>query len=132
MKNIVVYIVLPLFFGVFYNAEKNDKDIKDLSIGNGIWVSSEDKLEVMVVKNQYIYYYYDYKVIDTTRYKLVNTSCDTTYKSDNNSNLLFLAMEDGYCYEVEMMTKKQLLLIFTGNSRYITYNKSAKFPVRRK
>ncbi len=66
----------------------------------GHWVNTEDKNSHIIIENKLIYQLYNNDTISANNYQLTNQSCDTNYISKNVTNLEFIAMNDGTCFEI--------------------------------
>jgi len=92
-----------------------------LSISEGKWVSQQDSLTSIVVKDGALYAYYKGVPKDNVTYAPAADLCNSTYKS-KNEGAFFLLWYDGVCYEVES-SSDYLRLINTGNGKSIMYIK---------
>jgi hypothetical protein len=121
MKTLLTFILILGY--IVCNAQKTE--IRLNKIPDGKWIWSKDSLEEMVVKGEYIIFYYNHKPIDTTQYFLSKRNYEKAYKPLNKKPL-FLIWKDKdnlttpnyICkcsYEIIVLTKDSINMILTAN-----------------
>lgn len=117
MKEIISIVLLIHYL---FNSPSIVDDLD--KIPNGKWICVQDSLSSIIVKDKWIYSYYNNKIIDTTSYRIMDHSCDSLYQS-NVMGTLFLMWDNDLCYEIQSITEVYIELIYTGNGKTITYYK---------
>lgn len=81
------------------------------------WVNSDDNNYVVKITKDRFYEIYNN---DTSFYKYSRSSksCDTSYLNENsNSNLDFISLDDGRCFEITGLTDSTLAYRHTASGR---------------
>ena len=70
-----------------------------------------------------IYELYKNDTISANNYHLTNQSCDTSYVSEKATNLEFIAMNDGTCFEITGLNDTLLSIRHTASGKLQEFHK---------
>jgi len=115
-KKMWLVVMMIFAFGLGYA----QPGVSSLSISNGKWVSEQDSLSAIVVKDGAFYAYYKGAPKNNVAYTPTTKSCNSGYVP-KKVGAFFLLWQDGVCYEVEGSADEYIKLINTGNGKTNTY-----------
>jgi hypothetical protein len=115
------YITTVLILFVYCSCSAQKITSIQSKIPEGKWVSAQDSLDVVIVKGEYTFQYYNNVLKDSAKYFFSKNPCNTSYKPSKKSSTFLLMYQEHLCFEVEGITHEYMELTYTVNGRTLTY-----------